>query len=81
VTSQTKILGFNLAGPKRMVGRDQFLQFLDALETELDALDPETGVVRRHSNAGVVEEQPDEEIPALELEQLPALSPLCQLRL
>lgn len=50
-TSQPVVLGFVPAGPKRLVGRGQFLRFLAALETELSALDPATGSVRRRDPA------------------------------
>jgi hypothetical protein len=44
---QSKVLGFIPAGPKRLVGRSQYFKFLNALETELGALDPASGSVQR----------------------------------
>jgi hypothetical protein len=45
--NQSVMLGFIPAGPKTLVGRGQLLRFLAALETELGALDPVSGSVRR----------------------------------
>ena len=50
-TVQSRMFGFIPAGPKRLVGRQFFFRFLDALETELGALDPATGLVQRRDFA------------------------------
>jgi hypothetical protein len=47
MTRQSKVMGFIPAGPKRLVGRSYFFRFLNALETELGALDPATGPAQR----------------------------------
>jgi len=46
-TIQSRLFGFVPAGPKRLVGKQPFFRFLDALETELGALDPAAGTVNR----------------------------------
>jgi hypothetical protein len=53
-TIRSRILGFIPAGPKRLVGRYHFFRFLNALETELGALDPVSGSVRRHATQTIV---------------------------
>ena len=50
-TTQPKMIGFIPAGPKHLIGRNQYFKFLDALETELRSLDPAGGHVSR-LNAG-----------------------------
>lgn len=45
-TSQSKMLGIPL-GPKELLGRREFLLYLDTLGNELGALDPDADVVRR----------------------------------
>jgi len=47
VTSQSTMFGIIPVGPKTLVGRGHYLRFLSALETELGALDPGAGAVRR----------------------------------
>jgi hypothetical protein len=47
MTRQSKVMGFIPAGPKRLVGRGYFFRFLNALGTELAALDPATGPAQR----------------------------------
>jgi len=39
-TSQSKLFAFIPMGPKTLVGKSYFVKFLNALETELRALDP-----------------------------------------
>jgi hypothetical protein len=47
-TSQSTMLGIPL-GPKELLGRREFLLYLDALSNELGALDPHADVVRRRN--------------------------------
>jgi hypothetical protein len=46
LTSQAKTFGFIPAGPKRLVGKDQYFRFLGALEVELRALDSSARIER-----------------------------------
>lgn len=48
-TIQSRVFGFIPAGPKRLVGRQYFFRFLNALETEIGALDPATGSIQRRA--------------------------------
>ena len=52
-TVQSTVFGFIPAGPKRLVGRQYFFRFLNALETELAALDPVSGSVQRRQPQSV----------------------------